>query len=110
MPNFETCTGFCVAYILNKSEVKLKYINFINKMLQYNQFLNERIWIVKSFQTRCQLSKLIIRHILFKTKLTSLVNAQGLIDSVRLKNDYNNDRSSGAITDLKPFGAVYGVF
>ena len=47
-----------VNYVLNESQVKLKNTNFVNKMLQRNQFLNERIWIIRYFQTHCQLSKL----------------------------------------------------
>ena len=70
-------------------------------VLQRNQFVNDRIWIIRYFQTHSQLSKPTIRDISFKTKLTSLVNTQVVTDSGSLKSDNNNDRKSGAMTDLK---------
>ena len=54
--------------------------------------------------------KFIIRDMLFPTKLISLINTRGLIDSASLENHHNNRRSSGSHTWSKSFhfpGAVY---
>ena len=40
--------------------------------------------------------KFIIRDMLFPTKLTSLINTRGLIDSASLENHHNNGRDSGS--------------
>ena len=40
--------------------------------------------------------KFVIRNMLFPTKLTSLINMRGLIDSVSLENHHNNRRNSGS--------------
>ena len=61
------------------SEIE-KY-KFVNRLLYQNNFFNKRIWIITSFQAHCQFSKFAIRDMPFKTKLTSLIRAQGLYDS-----------------------------
>ena len=40
-----------------------------NRVLQHSIFLNKRIWIIRCFQTQCQLLKLTIRDMHFKTNL-----------------------------------------
>ena len=77
---------YCLNYILNEWEVKFKNTYFF-----MNAFLNKRIWIIRYFQTRCQLSKFTIRDKPFKTIFTWLFNMQGLNDSASLKHHQNND-------------------
>ena len=72
-------------YILNERGVKVKRTNFLTRVLQQNEFFNKRIPIIRCFQTHCQLSKFTILDMLFKTKLTSLVNTRGLTDNASLK-------------------------
>ena len=38
-------------HILNELEVKFKSPNFIDRLLQGNQILNDRIWTIRYFQT-----------------------------------------------------------
>ena len=40
-------------------------MTFVNKMLQCSPFFNERIWIIRFFQTHCQLPKFKMRDIPF---------------------------------------------
>ena len=48
---------YCLNYILNELEAKLKNIKFVSKILQWNQFSHRRICIMKYIQIHCQLSK-----------------------------------------------------
>ena len=66
-----------------------------NSFLQCSQMFHRGIWMIKYVQTYCQLSKLMARDMPVKTKLTSLVNMRGLIDSASLENHHNNSRNSG---------------
>ena len=57
-------------YILNEAEGKLKNLKFVHIMLQRNKmqrFFDDRIWIIKTFQTYCKLVKCMIRDMLFCT-------------------------------------------
>ena len=76
-------------YILNESQVNTKNTNFVTSLLQCNQLFLERVKM-KYFQTHRKLSKFIIRDMLFPTKITSLFNTRGLIDSASLENHHNN--------------------
>ena len=99
---------YCLNYILNEWEVKLKNTKFFDRVFQHNIFLNKRIWIIRYFLTHCQLSKFPIRDMPFKTKFTALVNARGLTDSASLKIIRITAATLRAITDLKLFlGGVY---
>ena len=44
---------------------------------------------------------------LFPTRLTSLINTEGLIDSASLEKHHNNRRNSGGNKWPKTFWAVY---
>ena len=94
---------YCLNYILNEWEVKLKNTKFFDKVFQHNIFLNKRIWIIRYFQTHCQLSKFPIRDMPFKTKCTALVNSRGLTDSAWLIIIRITAATLRAITDLKLF-------
>ena len=101
---------YCLNCISKESEVELRNTNFVDKMLQHNQFSNEQMWIIKYYQIHSQLSKITMHGISFKTKLTSLVNTQGLTDSALLKGDHNNDRNSADHNWLKAFfGVMYVI-
>ena len=76
--------AYCLHYSLNEPGFELKNTNFVAKVLQHNQFLNERIWIIRYFQTNCQLLKSTIWDMFFKTEMYPLVHMQGLIDIVPL--------------------------
>ena len=55
--------------------------------------------------------KFIIRDMIFPTKLTSLINTWGLIDSASLENHHNNRRNSGGHKWPKTFLAgVYDTY
>ena len=99
---------YCLNYILNEWEVKLKNTKLFDRVFQHSIFLNKRIWIIRYFQTHCQLSKFPIRDMPFKTKFTALVNARGLADSASLKIIRITVATLRAIADLKPF--LGGVF
>ena len=96
---------YCLHFNLDEPEFDIKNTNFVDKMLQRNSFLNDRIWIIRYFQNHCQLLKLAIRDMPFETKLTPLVNTQGLTDSVSLLNDHKNGRNSGGHKRPKTFWA-----
>ena len=98
---------YCLNYILNEWEVKLKNTKFFDSVFQHNIFLNKRIWIIRYFQTHCQLSKFPIRDMPFKTKFAKLVNARGLTESASLKITRITAATLTAITDRKLFWAVY---
>ena len=55
------------------------------------------------FDTHCQLSKFTMQNMPSKTKLTSLINTQGLTDGSILNNGRNNGRNSGGRNWLKTF-------
>ena len=62
------------------------------------------IWIIRYSQSYYQFSKCTIRDIPLKTRLTSLVNMQGLTDSASLEIITIIPVTVEAITDLKLFG------
>ena len=99
---------YCLNYILNECEVKLKNTKSFNRVLQPNIFLNKWIWLIRCFQTHCQLSKFTIRDMPFKTKFTTLVDARGLADTASLKIIKMTTATLGAIADLELF--LGGVF
>ena len=105
----KTYRVYCLNYILNESQVNMKDINFVTSLLRCDQLFLEWAQIIKYFYTHCKLLKIMIRDMLFPTKLTSLINTQGLIDSASLKkNHHNNRRNSGSHTWPKTFlGGVY---
>ena len=87
---------YCLNYTFNESQVNMTNTNFMTSLLRCNQLLLEWVQITKYFQTHCTLLKFIIRDMLFPTKLTSLINTLGLIDSASLENHHNNRRDSGS--------------
>ena len=76
---------YCLNYILNESQVNMKDTNFVSSLLRCVQSFLEWAQIIKYFYTHCILLKIIIRDMLFPTKLTSLINTRWLIDSGSLK-------------------------
>ena len=54
--------------------------------------------------------KFIIRDMLFPTKLTSLINTLGLIDSASIEIHHNKRRNTGSHKWPKTFWAVYFVW
>ena len=54
-----------------------------------NTFHNDKNVFVYT-ECNCKFLKFIIRDMLFPTKLTSLTNTRGLIDSASLENHHNN--------------------
>ena len=107
--NFVKCTGFIV-WITSWTNSKLTWTILISWLVccdAINYFSGE---YKKSdvFQTHCKLLKFIIRDMLFPTKLTSLINTRGLIDSASLEIITITDVTVGATSDLKLFwGGVY---
>ena len=87
---------YCLNYILNKSQVYTKNANFVTSLLRCNKLFLDWVHEMKYFETHCKLLKFIIRDMLFPTKLTSLINTRGLIDSASLENHRNNRRNSGS--------------
>ena len=87
---------YCLNYIFNESQVNMTNTNFVTSLLRCYQLFLEWVQITKYFQTHCTLLKFIIRDMLFPTKLTSLINTLGLIDSASLENHHNNRRDSGS--------------
>ena len=100
---------YCLNYILNGSEFKLKNTIYFDRLLPHNNIFNKRIWIIRCFQTHCKLfTTFTLRDMSFKTKLTLLVNNRGLTDRASLKNHQNNDRNTGGLNWPKTFwGGVY---
>ena len=98
-------------YHLNELQVEFKSTNFVDRLYQGNQILNDRIWTIRYFQTHNLLSKFALRNMPFKTSFTSLVNMQGLTDSASLKESIKITAVKvGAITDLKLLGGVYSLW
>ena len=81
----KTYRVYCLNYILNESQVNMKDSNFVTSLLRCDQLFLEWAQIIKYFYTHCKLLKIMIRDMLFPTKLTPLINTQGLIDSASLK-------------------------
>ena len=88
MLNLVTCTGFIVCpTVWTNRNLKWKTLILVINCCN-------AICTIRYFQTHCQLLKLTIRDMPFETKLTTLVNMQGLTDSVSLEDDHKNDRNS----------------
>ena len=75
---------YCLHYSLNEPVFEMKNTNFVHKVLQRNQILNEWIWIIRYFPTPYQLLNWTISDMPFETKLTTLINTQGLTDNASL--------------------------
>ena len=58
--NVAIYTGFIVWTFWMNGKWNWK-THIFDRVLQHNIFLNKRIWIIRCFQTNCQLSKFIIR-------------------------------------------------
>ena len=95
-------------FMLKEWQIKLKNTIVVNRVLYHNKFFNKRIWIITSFQTRCQLSKFTILDTPFKTNLSSLVHTRGLTDSALPKIVRITFVTLGTKTDLKTFGGGGG--
>ena len=76
---------YCLNYILNESQVNMKNTNFVTSLLRCDQLFLEWVQMIKYLQTHSKLLKFIILDMLFPTKLTPLINTQGLIDSASLE-------------------------
>ena len=87
---------YCLNYILKESQVNIENTNSVTSLLRCNQLFRGWVQIIKDFWTHCKLLKFIIWDMLFPTKLTSLINTRGLIDSASLENHHNNRRNSGS--------------
>ena len=99
---------YCLNYIFNESQVSIKDTNFVTSLLWCDQLFLERAQTIKYFYTHCKLLKIIIQDMLFPTKLTSLINIRGLIDSASLKIITITNVTVGATSDLKLFwGSVH---
>ena len=95
---------YCLNYILNDWEVKLKTTHFLTRLLQHNTLFYKRIWNISCFQTHHQFSKFTIQDMPFKTKLTPLVNTRELTDNASLKMIRILAVTLGTTTELKKFG------
>ena len=94
---------YCLNYILNESVVKLKNLNFANRMLHRSRLFNGWMEIIKHFQIQCQLSKFTIRCMPFKTQFTSLNNKWQWFTKIITITAV----TVGSIADLKLFWPVY---
>ena len=99
---------YCLNHILKESQVNMKNTNFGTNLLRCNQLFLEWVQIIKHFWTHCKLLKLLIRDMLFPTKLTPLIYTRGLIDSSSLKIITITDITVGAKSDQNLFWG--GVF
>ena len=100
------CRIYCLNYILNESQVNMKNSNFVTSLLRCNHSFLEWVQIIKYFWTHCKLLKFIIQNMLFPTKLTSLINTRGPIDSALLEIITITDVTVGGTSDLKLFGGL----
>ena len=101
---FVLWTGFAVLTLLwtnGKWNCKTFFIKYYNTSYSYKNI--QRIWIIRSFQTYCQLSTFNTRNVPFKTRFTSLAKTQKLTASLSLKIIRITSVTIGAITDLKLF-------
>ena len=79
-------------------KLKLKNANIANRVLRLFQLFNEQKWSIGYFQVRCQLWKFTTGDMVFKTKLTSLIDTRELTESDSLKISTLTAIIVGAIT------------